>query len=714
MEMYSYDVECFKNYFLAVFVDVGDYFNIRNTTATDSVNVEEFERYILTAKRVVFTIGFGVNDIDKLVAFVNRNIILASFNGLDYDDILLNACIANINNWRSIPFINKKLYELSNRVISNTKAKIYNDDTVNVYKYMNTLYSSVDVQKVFGLNKVYKSLKQTLINVKWYNIEDYEMPPISNLDNYLYNKTEIELINKGVISSWERYIIKEFIPGLFWYCLNDANGVCEIIYQNREEVNLRFETSIKYSPNGDFRSRNGVNVLSSSRSNMADVLFGKFYCDASGLDSAEYKKGRTERPFVDIGTCIPSTIKFNNIELRKLLSKLKQTRIFSTKGELNFEVNFDGISYKLATGGLHSKDTPAKFVATDNILIKDADVTSYYPFIVLNNRIAPAHLDTDIFLNTTKGVIYDRVEAKRRGDKIVNGALKIVINVGVFGKMGFEDSPAYDPKAMVQVTITGQLGLLMLIEWLVEGGFKVISANTDGIVTIVPKDKLDNYYSICKKWEKYLNFSLEYTDYELYVRRDVNHYFAVKTGDKPIDERVKYKGALNPNLHKEELTKGYKQPIVATAISNYYLKDIPIMETLREHKDILDFCSTQKPGANFSLELHNVTSGKVTIIKLSKDIRFYVSKGCTKLLSGLLLKNDITLKEGQPRKYTNIVSKRNITVFNKKIDFDNFDDYKIDYGYYYTEASKIINAIESGTTDKRKIKKEYGQYKLNL
>ena len=138
------------------------------------------------------------------------------------------------------------------------------------------------------------------------------------------------------------------------------------------------------------------------------------------------------------------------------------------------------------------------------------------------------------------------------------------------------------------------------------------------------------------------------------------------------------------------------------------------METLREHKDILDFCSTQKPGANFSLELHNVTSGKVTIIKLSKDIRFYVSKGCTKLLSGLLLKNDITLKEGQPRKYTNIVSKRNITVFNKKIDFDNFDDYKIDYGYYYTEAGKIINAIESGTTDKRKIKKEYGQYKLNL
>lgn len=82
--------------------------------------------------------------------------------------------------------------------------------------------------------------------------------------------------------------------------------------------------------------------------------------------------------------------------------------------------------------------------------------------------------------------------------------------------MGFPDSPVHDIKALVSVTINGQLFLMMLIESLVTNGIRAISANTDGIVSIVPKDKSDLYYKLCEEWSKIVNFELEFTHYELY------------------------------------------------------------------------------------------------------------------------------------------------------------------------------------------------------
>jgi hypothetical protein len=703
MEMFAYDWEVFPNYALAIFVDVSDYFKIRDEMP-ENLTASEFEEIIRTAKRIVFHIGFGVNDIPQLIAFVNRNIILGSFNGLDYDDVLLKACIANLNNWKTLAYSNKKLYELSKRIVSNSRNEIYNDDVVNTYKRMRTYFLSVDVQKVFALNKAKKSLKQTLINVKWYNIEDYVMPEPTDEEIFNYEGYELDLISKGKLLHWDRTIYPHHTDGIFWYCLNDTLGTCEIMYQNRAEINLRFDIFKEY----------GVNVLSSSRSNIADKLFGKFYCEASGIDYWAYSKGRTYRSQIAIVECIPYNIIFKSKEFIALLEELKTSIIVNTKGELNFKTKLGDVEYQMGTGGLHSVDRPAKFIADSEYRLIDADVTSYYPNIVRNLKIAPAHLDADTFINTTSGIIDARIEAKHKKIKVKAEALKIVINVGVFGKMGFEDSAAYDPQAMVSVTIGGQLYLLMLIERLVEADFKIVSANTDGVLTLVDSARYDLYLSICKQWEQDVNFELEYTEYEKYIRTNVNHYFALKKGESPLKERVKYKGQLNPNLFKEELTKGYDKPIIATAVTNYYLDDIPIMETLLESTNILDFCSTQKPGSKFEIELHLINNGEKQIVKLTKDIRFFISNGNNGLLTGLILKNDITIPPGSLRKYTNIVQGKNATILNRIADYTDIKQYNINYPYYYTEAYKLIQAIESNSIIKRVIKKEYGQYKMKF
>ena len=51
----------------------------------------------------------------------------------------------------------------------------------------------------------------------------------------------------------------------------------------------------------------------------------------------------------------------------------------------------------------------------------------------------------------------------------------------IYGKFGFEQGPLYDRLATLQVTVNGQLMLLMLCEELELNGIQVVSANTDGL-----------------------------------------------------------------------------------------------------------------------------------------------------------------------------------------------------------------------------------------
>ena len=51
-------------------------------------------------------------------------------------------------------------------------------------------------------------------------------------------------------------------------------------------------------------------------------------------------------------------------------------------------------------------------------------------------------------------------------------------------------------------------------------------------------------------------------------------------------------------------------PIVAQAVSDYFLKGIPIMDTLQSATNILDFCKTQNVGKQFHVEYVNGVESK--------------------------------------------------------------------------------------------------------
>ncbi|WBF77017.1 DNA polymerase I [Septimatrevirus PSV34] len=192
----------------------------------------------------------------------------------------------------------------------------------------------------------------------------------------------------------------------------------------------------------------------------------------------------------------------------------------------------------------------------------DNDVESFYPRTILNQRLCPPHLG-EAFLTVYEKIVNTRIhpkaeaaKAKKAGDraaakkwKTIADSLKITIN-GSFGKLGNKYSTLYAPQLMLQVTITGQLVLLMLIEALEQIGIEVISGNTDGIISKYHKSRHDEVRALIAAWEEWTGYKTEETRYKAVFSRDVNSYVAIKEdGGDPearfLDEQLgaKTKGA---------------------------------------------------------------------------------------------------------------------------------------------------------------------------
>ncbi|KKL05298.1 hypothetical protein LCGC14_2607430, partial [marine sediment metagenome] len=462
----------------------------------------------------------------------------------------------------------------------------------------------------------------------------------SDLDRDLYNEWQI-----GVIETWDRVVIKEYIKDILDYDVNDTLGTCELFYFLLEDIKLRFEIGEEY----------GINVLSASNSKIGDIFFRKFYTEATNIPINVFLKNRTYRNLIKLSDCVYSSVTFRTSSFKKLLIDVKSRVVTGTTGlEIQFKPN--DVTYSIGSGGLHSVDYPGIFKSTEETYIRDADVRGYYSNLILNGKVKPKHL-SDVFFDVFQTIVDDREEAKIKDYKTKAAVLKIT-SLGVYGKFNFEYGPLFDTKCTLQVTITGQLQLLMLIERLTIGNFRVISANTDGIVTEIPFDKEAEYYNICKQWEKDVKLNLEYTDYPLYVRKDVNNYFTVKDLTDPFNNNnIKAKGQLDEFLRiaDPKLTKGFNMPIVAHAIQKYFISNIPIMNTLKACKDIYDFCITTNIGAKFHLELNTIIDRQVVIEQIQRSTRFYVST------NGGTLYKAVTFGG----KTSNMSSGNKVTIFNQ-------------------------------------------------
>lgn len=756
----GFDVEILPNFFSITFVSINDYLKVFADVNDNGKPIPLVQK--LTVSEIkdrldkVEKWSFYITDKDDsqlfpMVDFINKTAPrreeddsitrtdLYGFNNFSYDNLMIAALLSYYVQADSTKELIIRLYETSKTIIKSQDdfEAFKNDFYLTTLKQFKLPYIGIDVMRIFALNKagvivdsktgerksVPKSLKQTSINLQWYELLEYELPPISDKDVHFYNKKDnyrgmtAEQVDR-LVDKWDRYILDEWIPDMMHYNLNDVYIVCEIVRLNPDEIKSRYAVSKTYQ----------VNVLNSSRSKTADTLFEKFYSKFSGLDASQWKGKTTERTAMSFKKVIFPFIEFKTPELKALLTELYNTTIYRTsKDAFSKQVTIGKVTYNLATGGLHSQDRPMEIWSTTEFApftsptggqrrftIYHYDVASYYPSIMADHSVYPEHMNKGAFVGLIKWMRDTRVTVKHSSEAVIDGipkdvlalVLKIVIN-SIYGKFGFEKGDLYDRLAVLRVTVNGQLMLLMLCEALELEGISIISANTDGIMVKVYEDQEDKFNEISDWWRNKTKMKADSDIVHCLIARDVNNYVAqFRTKDKKTGAnklKLEYKGALNPFMYAIDLQKGYDMPIVAQAVSDYFLKKIPIMDTLQNATNILDFCKTQNVGRQFHVEETKVVNGKIEHIVCQRYVRFYVSN------RGVIIEKVHNDNGARSRLAAGSV----VTVLNTLDDKDiAFRD--INYRYYYQECIKIIDPIKLGITPKgsgkTKIKKASGMY----
>lgn len=308
----------------------------------------------------------------------------------------------------------------------------------------------------------------------------------------------------------------------------------------------------------------------------------------------------------------------------------------------SLKVRIGGTVYKLGMGGLHSQESCIAHIADADTLLIDRDVASYYPRIILNERLFPKHLGT-AFLDVYEGLVNKRLAAKKAKQTAIAGALKITINGG-FGKFGNKYSRLYSPDLLLQVTITGQLALLMLIEMIEHAGIPVVSGNTDGIVIKCPVSRYDDLNAVIAMWEKITGFETEETRYKALYCRDVNNYFAVKekgeAEGKLLADRlgVKVKGVYSEvgSALNSVLSKNAEHLICSDAILHCLTQGTPVRETIEACRDTRRFTTVRQVAGG--AQKNGQFIGKV--------IRWYYAKNCPGQIKYITNGNAVGKSEG--------------------------------------------------------------------
>lgn len=176
--------------------------------------------------------------------------------------------------------------------------------------------------------------------------------------------------------------------------------------------------------------------------------------------------------------------------------------------------------------------------------------------------------------------------------------------------MGDQYNPMCDFRMMYSVCVTGQLLLTDFIEK-IEPYCTIFNINTDGVYFICEDDNnLEIIMKAKEEWEKRTRLELELDEYRKIVQKDVNNYIVVPQGELYTEDgkpRWTSKGAYTKKLSDID----YDLPIVNQAINWYFLKDIPVEDTINNANDLRDFQKIVKLTKEYTHAIHGIKVEKV-------------------------------------------------------------------------------------------------------
>lgn len=228
-----------------------------------------------------------------------------------------------------------------------------------------------------------------------------------------------------------------------------------------------------------------------------------------------------------------------------------------------------GCSFVFGMGGLHGAPSkPGRYGRC-----KHKDVASMYPSSIVHLKALGTATDK-----------YDQMRLERvaikHTDPVKAGALKLILN-SVYGNFKNRYSALNNPYASATVCIYGQIALFSLCRELSKAGYKVINANTDGVVYLEDPELNDRDEEICAEWEKeFDSYKLDTDFYSQWIQRDVNNYIAVEENGK-----ITVKGGDVNKYQTNKYFSNNSARIVQIAMVDHLVYGKPILNVFDEHLD---------------------------------------------------------------------------------------------------------------------------------
>lgn len=264
-------------------------------------------------------------------------------------------------------------------------------------------------------------------------------------------------------------------------------------------------------------------------------------------------------------------------------------------------------------GGIHGAIPNFIWIETEDRVIRNKDVGSYYPHLCTINGYTSRNIPSpQIYEN----VLDNRMKAKASGDTATANALKLVCNT-TYGAMLNKYNELFDPLMGRSVCISGQLYLLELAEHCFQEipGLRIVQLNTDGIMVECDRADLDKLNEICDEWQSRTGFELEEDSVVKIAQKDVNNYVEVQPGGKSkakggyLVKGLAKAGAFNINN---------SCCIVATALKEYFVNGTPVEETITGCDDIFQFQIIAKAGAKYKEAYHLIGDEKEPVQKVNR------------------------------------------------------------------------------------------------
>lgn len=572
------------------------------------------------------------------------------FNNLKFDYILLHHFLTNYSRLRySSGFATAhELYHKGNQLINS-------EDGFEFIRDPKIL--QIDLMSIFHLG--YKSKMTSLKDIEFALNMDIKETPIP-FDAWI----DLKEIDKAI-----EYCQHDVMATYNFYKIARGN-TDNPIYSGIDELKLR--SNIKK----EFR----INCLNYPNVKIGEQLILSLYCRKTGKKWSEVKEMRSDRSKVDLEDCIPSFCHFKSKELNNVLDIIKDKTIDTSTMNFEHELIFHGIKLTMGCGGLHGSIKPGIYKSDDDNIILSLDVNSMYPSIAKVCKLYPEHLGIE-FNDVYVPFVDRRLEEKKKPikDLTLVKAFKLICN-SAFGKSNEKKSFLLDQKYFLTTTFTGQLFTLMWMERISESCPEVqfLLVNTDGIEIMIPRKFEEQIIDICESIEKEIGFTIDSNVYKQLVINNVNEYIAEYNDSTKEKEHLKLNGRFSifKEIHKDPSAK-----IIAIALKDYFVNNIPISHTIKNHKNIYDFCIRLKVNRSSKARFSYFENGFLRFKDLGRTTRYFCSNNGGSLS---VYYNNSETPNRLSKDYT-------FTLFNEYYDSDNYD---INYQYYITEANKIKNVIE--------------------